>query len=48
VCRTVGQCFGIRFDVNDRQRAVIGEWVEQHRLPVTNSRTAFLRAVRNS
>lgn len=48
VCRTVGQCFGIRFDVNDRQRAIIGEWVEQHRMPVTSSRTAFLRAVRNS
>jgi hypothetical protein len=48
VCRTVGQCFGIRFDVNDRQRAVIAEWVEQHRPPVASSRIAFLRTARNS
>ena len=35
VCRTVGaSCFGIRFDVTDRQTASIGEWVEQHRQPV--------------
>jgi hypothetical protein len=34
VCRSVGtNCFGIRFDVMDNQRAVIGEWVEQHRKP---------------
>lgn len=48
VCRTVGACFGIRFDVNDRQRAIIGDWVEQHRPPVAHSRTAFLKAVRNA
>ncbi len=48
VCRTVGSSFGIRFDVNDRQRAIVGEWVEQHRPLVASTRTAFLRAVRNS
>jgi len=34
VCRTVGtSSFGIRFDVTDKQTALIGEWVEQHRKP---------------
>ncbi len=34
VCRTVGaQCFGIRFDVTDKQTAIIGQWVEDHRKP---------------
>lgn len=36
VCRTVGQCFGIRFDVGDKQCALIGEWIEQHRVPVAS------------
>jgi hypothetical protein len=31
VCRAVGQGFGIRFDVTDNQRSLIGEWVEQNR-----------------
>jgi PilZ domain-containing protein len=48
VCRTVGQCFGIRFDVNDRQRAIIGEWVEQNRIPVaTASALSTTNAVQN-
>ncbi len=47
VCRSVGQCFGIRFDVNDGQRALIGEWVEQNRAPVATSRSFALKAVRN-
>jgi hypothetical protein len=45
VCRTVGSCVGIRFDVNDRQRKVIGDWVEQNR--VNAPRTAVADAVRN-
>ncbi len=38
VCRTVGPCFGIRFDVTDKQRAIIGEWVEQNRESMSASR----------
>lgn len=34
VCRTVGQSFGIRFDVTDKQRTLIGEWVENRRATV--------------
>jgi hypothetical protein len=48
VCRTIGHCFGIRFDVNDRQRAIIGEWVEQHRTPVVTAPTLSPRtAIQN-
>ncbi len=38
VCRAVGACYGIRFDVTDRQRHTIGEWVEQNRGAASLSR----------
>lgn len=47
VCRAVGQCYGIRFDVNDKQRTIIGNWVEQNRPAIHSSRAAAANAVRN-
>jgi hypothetical protein len=38
VCRAVGVCYGIRFDVTDQQRQTIGEWVEQNRSSAISSR----------